>query len=362
MVMALSAAETANAAVGQPGRLAPNAASYYNLAITQLQQSLGNSQHAEENLLACMLLASFEISNGLRTAWLQHLNGAIAIHSRFKSSISQECAMFAFQYFSFRYVLLQTTIPPDSVPLEDILGDSTLTSRLLQSLKSAMQQAMDTNPSVAMQKIDAPMCSSIEFLQLVNRISTISALKFHRQVAESVADEVSDLCLSTASAVDQALLDMVFISETDDSYLDQCSRCFKLAARVYLRLACLDLTVTETSLVNIQQDLLQSLRVVICENRQRQGFPMWPLFIAGCASSGDVDRQIVLDLFRVLERTWPISNTSIVKDVTIQIWQSRDLNELDRGHSQSDWQTVLNILGLQTRYHDEGAPHQALVG
>lgn len=344
MIMALSAAEMASAQLGNAPRLLSSAASYYDNAIIQLQQSLDDADHAEENLMACVLMSTFEVMNDIRPAWLQHLNGAVAIYNRFEAAIGRESALFALQYFSFRWILLETTMPPGTYPLEEVMGDFSMTARLLKSLNTMLQQTIDARPSAAMQKIDNNLGCSLEFLQLVNRISALSALRFHGIMDEPGANEMSDLYSTTTSAFDQVLSDMTLVARISDSYLEHSSQCFKLAGRVFLRLVCLDTSIAQMSLTDVQVDLLHSLRQVINEDQQRRAFPMWPLFIAGCASFDDEHRQLVLDMYRTLERKWPIGNISLVQRVTTQIWQSRDLNERDCNR-QHDWQKLITTFG-----------------
>lgn len=343
-ILALSAAEMACPENSFPNGLMTKASAYYDNAINKLQLSLANPNDAEENILTCVLLSSFEISNGQRPAWLQHLNGAVAIHNHFAPFISQECALFAYQYFGFRWILLETTMPPGTYPLEEVTSATSMTAQLLQNLSAMLQQTIDTVPTVAMQKIDNKLGCSLEYLQLVNRISTLSALKYHCQADEIVAEETSDLYSVTALAFDDALRDMAFVAQLEDHYLEHSSRCFRLAGRVYLRLICLDASPTQLALTDMQCDLLQALRMVINEDQKRRAFPMWPLFIAGCASSDDEHRKSVLDMFRTLDRKWPISNISYVRNVTTQIWQSRDLNGVNNSQ-RHDWQTLITTFG-----------------
>lgn len=343
-LLALSAAEMGSSKNSHSSRLMTKASRYYDGAVNQLQLSLANSNDAEENILTCVLLSSFEISNGQRPTWLQHLNGAVAIHNHFSPFISRQCALFAYRYFGFRWILLETTMPPGTYPLEEVTSKTSMTARLLQNLSTMLQQTIDTIPTVAMQSIDNNLGCSLEYLQIVNRISTLSALKYHCQANKIVAEETSDLYSVTALAFDDALRDMVFVARVHENYLDHSSRCFKLAGRVYLRLICLDASLTQLALTDMQTDLLQALRLVINEDQPRRAFPMWPLFIAGCASCEDEHRKTVLDMFRTLEKKWPFGNISCVRNVTTQIWQSRDLNGID--HSQRhDWQTLITTFG-----------------
>ncbi|THZ14897.1 hypothetical protein D6C89_09954 [Aureobasidium pullulans] len=344
-ILALSAADMANSGCGQPARLMSNAAVYYDNAINQLQQSLENSYDAEENLLTCVLLSSFEITNGSRPAWLQHLNGAVAIHNHFASSIGRDSALFAYQYFSSRWILLETTMPPGTYPWEKVMAEDSMTFQLLQNLNSMLEQTVDTVPTVAMQNIDNNIGCSLEYLQLINRISILSAMKFHCQADETATEETYELYSTTAMAFDDALKEMVFITRSQDTYIGQSSRCFKLAARVYLRLICLDANLTHLALIEMQNDLVQALRLVINEDQQRRAFPMWPLFIAACASYEDEHRKVVLDMFRTLERKWPIGNITYVRNVTTQIWQSRDLNGHDNNSRRHDWQRLITTFG-----------------
>lgn len=343
-LLALSAAEMASSGNSCSSRLVAKASTYYDSAINQLQLSLANSNDADENILTCVLLSSFEISNGQRPAWLQHLNGAVAIHNHFSPFISRQCALFAYQYFGFRWILLETTMPPGTYPLEEVTSETSMTARLLQNLSTMLQQTIDTIPTVAMQSIDNSLGCSLEYLQLVNRVSTLSALRYHCQADETVAEETSDLYSVTALAFDDALRDMVFLARVQDTYLEHSSRCFKLAGRVYLRLICLDASLTLLALADMQTDLLQALHLVINKDQQRRAFPMWPLFIAGCASFEDEHRKAVLGMFSTLERKWPISNIAYVRNVTTQIWQSRDLNGIDNGR-RHDWQTLITTFG-----------------
>jgi hypothetical protein len=334
-ILALSANEMASSDYGQHFRLVSNAAIYYENAINQLQQSLENACDAEENLLTCVLLSSFEITNGSRPAWLQHLNGAVAIHDHFASSISRDAALFAYQYFSSRWILLETTMPPGTYPWEEVMAEHSMTSQLLRNINSMLEQTVDTVPTVAMQNIDNNIGCSLEYIHTINRISTLSAIKFHCQADKGATKETHELYFTTAMAFDDALEEMVFVTSSQDTYIEQSSRCFKLAARVYLRLICFDINLTHSTLIQMQNDLVQALRVVINEDQQRRAFPMWPLFIAGCASWEDEHRKIVLDMFRII----------LVRNVTTQIWQSRDLNGYDNISRRHDWQTLITTFG-----------------
>lgn len=146
-------------------------------------------------------------------------------------------------------------------------------------------------------------------------------------------------------AFDDALEEMVFTTSLKDTYVEQSSQCFKLAGRVYLRLICLDVSLTSSALIEMQNDLVQALRLVINDDQERRAFPMWPLFIAGCVSVEDEHRKVVLDMFRTLERKWPIGNITYVRNVTTRIWQSRDLNGHNYDSRRHDWQTLITTFG-----------------
>jgi len=345
IVLALSAAEMASSGCGSPSGVMSGAAVYYNNAIALLQQSLQSACDAEENLLTCILLSSFEITRGSRPAWLQHLNGAVAIHDHFASSISRNSALFAYQYFSSRWILLETTMPPGTYPWEEVMAEHSMTFQLLQNLDTMLEQTVDTIPTVAMQNIDNNIGCSLEYIQLINRISILSAMKFHCQSDAAATNETHRLYSTTAMAFDDALKDMVFVTRSKDTYMEQTSQCFKLAARVYLRLICLDATSTSLALIEMQADLVQALRLAINEDQPRRAFPLWPLFIAGCTSCEDEHRRLILDMFRTLERKWPIGNIAYVRNVTTQIWQSRDLNGYDVNSRRHDWQRLITTFG-----------------
>ena len=78
---------------------------YKNRALADLGESLANGDDAEENVLTCVLLSSFEIMDGSRPEWTCHAQGALALLRKFSGSIAEDTASFATRYYSTCFVL-----------------------------------------------------------------------------------------------------------------------------------------------------------------------------------------------------------------------------------------------------------------
>lgn len=113
-----------------------------------------------------------------------------------------------------------------------------------------------------------------------------------------------------------------------------------MAADLYLQLAC-DIPLTQPALQTLLAKLLDHIGKVIREDQERQLFPMWPLFLAGCLSTTDEDRVRVLNYFTYLAHAWPVSNIPIVREATETVWKFRDLNPHECG-SGFDWQMIIS--------------------
>jgi hypothetical protein len=122
--------------------------------------------------------------------------------------------------------------------------------------------------------------------------------------------------------------DDVSFMDANDSYdrrrVGLFSLLFNRAAQLYLRHAGFDIPVTHSS---IQQVLLPSLLGLLkrVEVREREVYPMWPLFIAACMAVSEQDRRTVLDQFGRLRQVWKLGNIGVTESSVHWIWKWHDI-------------------------------------
>ncbi|KAJ2905769.1 hypothetical protein MKZ38_004446 [Zalerion maritima] len=116
-------------------------------------------------------------------------------------------------------------------------------------------------------------------MELVNIISEISALSSSFRL-----DPQEQACKRTmADSLERRAHHIRFRNPGGaDDYLLKRAECFRVAI------------------------LVNELCGAITEGQPRRYFPMWPLFIAGCACSSDDHRRAVLHMFVILDGKWPI--------------------------------------------------------
>jgi Fungal specific transcription factor domain len=312
---------------------------YKAKSLAELQDRLADPQAAEENLMTCVLQASLEITGGSQPTWLLHLRGALAILRHFTGSISPEAAYFALQYFHFRYALMKTT------ELAEHDTPAILSSTEVDLLGAAMSQAPGDSRG---QKpypdsiIDEHLGCSLEMVELIFHIAEVATAGRQEQRLRSPQSRP----LLEFRRIDERLQRMIFFSpEVEGNYLLRSATCFKVAAELYLRLMCANIAINDPIILTLEEKLLAGLSLVIADDQPRRSFPMWPLFIAGCASIDDEHRKKVLGFFRTLDRIWPISNIATVSQVVWTIWQTRDLCMRLPAEQRRDWQEIIHKFG-----------------
>lgn len=301
---------------------------YKHKALTDMQQTLSDPVHAGENLMACVLQASLEISSGSRPAWLRHLRGSIAIINAFASFIDDDAVKFALSYFYLRYNLLRTTLEPSSATGSQNEDTRHLEALAQETFNGSMHEMTGTI-------VDKHLGCSIELLVIISQISELSV--------ELRAGATKRAVRERATFFDQRLqLANLTCVDSDQEYLLTSAETFKLAARIYLRLVCWKSSIWDEDIIQLEAELLSALSCVLGETQPRRSFPMWPLFLAGCVSSNETHRKAVADMFRIIDGKWPVSNISTVWRALRTIWQSRDFN-METGNSaeHQDWQQVI---------------------
>lgn len=283
-------------------------------ALHELQQTLLDSQDSEGNLLTCVLLASLEIAHGSCPTWLRHLQGALALLESFGNTVDLDVAEFVLQYFRFRYILMETTQPTQDDSVNQAM---TSLARIEANLSSHTRNLVDEQIGCSMDLVD-----------IINEIST--------------SGHVSKGQLYTKGQEIDQKIEELSLQDSADEYLSRSAESFRIAAQIYLRLVCYNTPITHPSILNLHESLLSCLSDIIVKGQTRRSFPMWPLFLAGCACSLDHQRKIVLDHFTLLDSKWPISNISAVWKALKLIWHTRDLQ---MSSTNQDWREVIHKFG-----------------
>ncbi|KAH8734045.1 fungal-specific transcription factor domain-containing protein [Ilyonectria robusta] len=339
-VLAMSAAEWGQNSTGNGRDYRALSARYKVQALHELQLCLSDSGNSEENLLTCVLLASLEIAEGSRPTWLRHLQGALALLDNFSTSIDPAVAKFAVQYFRFRYILLETTQPKK-------IALTTSSNPHAVSYHHAINHIAEAEYALPLIQgseslVDEHIGCSMELVDIINQTSALS-LATDPYIDQ---DMLLDQCHTECERLERRLLQLSpEIVDMSNDYLLKSAESFRVAAQIYLRLTCLDASITQPSIVEPHKELLSCLSDIIVEGESRRSFPMWPLFIAGCACFSDEQRKTVLGLFSILASKWPISNISAVWKAVRTVWHTRDLAVSPASCKEQDWQDVIHRFG-----------------
>lgn len=307
--------------------------SYKSRALRLLRELLADTNHANEALMTCLILCSLEIASGSRTDWVRHARGAFAIIHSFANVIDQQILFFVYSYFQFRAIFFLTTSSRGQADGEVHTNMSTL-----QCPPEIKNIDYDANSRA---RIQPHMGCSLSLLDIIAQTTRLVQQKRHQRQNGRSSLACEETIRSQAMSIRSQLDSLNEENPTGNDYLATCAECFRMAANLFLQLAC-DIPLSQPTLQDQLSRLLNRIGQVVHEDQERQLFPMWPLFLAGCLSSTDEDRLQVLDYFEVLSHQWPISNIPVVQEATETIWKSRDLNPEDKGRDGFDWQIVID--------------------
>lgn len=307
--------------------------SYKSRALRLLRESLAEMDHASEALMTCLILCSLEIASGSRADWVRHARGAFAIINNFADVIDPQILFFVYSYFQSRAIFCLTTSSDGQ--LDEDMHANTPDMHCPPSLEWDSDEA-----SANRVRIQPHMGCSLGLLDIIAQTTRLVQRKRQQRQSgkNSFANEEAIRC--KAMSIRSQLESLTEENPSGNDYLATCAECFRVAADLFLQLAC-DIPLHQISLQEKLCYLLGRIGRVVYEGQERQLFPMWPLFLAGCLSSTDEDRLRVLDYFTLLSIQWPISNIPVVREATETIWKSRDLNPDDKGRDGFDWQMII---------------------
>lgn len=334
------------------------ALSYKSQSLRLLRESLAGMDHANEALMTCLILCSLEIACGSRTDWVRHARGAFAIINNFAELVDPQILFFVYSYFQSRTIFFLTTSATGQLDEAETTTTTTKTathahkkssSSFSSSSSSSSSSDLNDLPSLKLDfdqlcinrmRIQPHMGCSLGLLDIIAQTTRLVQRKRKQRQSgrNSLANE--ETIRSKAMSIRSQLESLVEENPSGNDYLATCAECFRVAADLFLQLAC-DVPLYQVFLQEKLCYLLGRIGRVVYEGQQRQLFPMWPLFLAGCLSSSDEDRLRVLDYFAVLSQQWPISNIPVVREATETIWKSRDLNPDSKARDGFDWQIII---------------------
>lgn len=315
------------------------ALSYKSQSLRLLRESLAGMDHANEALMTCLILCSLEIACGSRTDWVRHARGAFAIINNFADLVDPQILFFVYSYFQSRTIFFLTTSASGQ------LDEATTATNTMHANTSELHDASNLKLDFDQlctnrMRIQPHMGCSLGLLELIAQTTRLVQRKRQqRQSGRNSLTNEEDI-RSRAMSIRSQLESLVEENPSGNDYLATCAECFRVAADLFLQLAC-DVPLHQVFLQEKLCYLLGRIGRVVYEGQERQLFPMWPLFLAGCLSSSDEDRLRVLDYFAVLSQQWPISNIPVVREATETIWKSRDLNPDSKSRDGFDWQVII---------------------
>ena len=287
-----------------------------------------------------------EITTGSTKEWVTYLRGASALFEavgRRPSALDHRLVQFCRQYFLIRDVLACTALHNESYFPDQRKEADVLWADLLKGATN------NNNESSSDAEISVYVGCSGRLLAIISAITALAREKAqHRQAVGEPSVTKEQEFLTKANAL-QYKLDQLreealgpegsftvdayeetgLFSSGDDNNHD-CRRVrlfsilFKRAAQLYLRHAGFDIPVTHPS---IQQKMLPSLLRLfkLVEVREREVYPMWPLFIASCMAVSEQDRRTVLDQFARLRQVWTLGNIGVTESSVHWVWKWHDI-------------------------------------
>lgn len=236
-----------------------------------------------------ILLTRKQISDSSRPSWVTHLHGfQDLINTRSKrpgrSTHSQELISFFNRYFMFHLVLARTAFRVDQLPSEDRL----------------FQESVPESPNI----IDPYMGFSHSLLLLINKTTKIAWTESGGENSDTpdiffLKEELENIQQKAPVGFIDADTECMAIAEAN-----------RLGALLLLHDICSlkPGSKSEWSGVfdprekSLYVDRILSLIISKKVNMMRTAvLPLWPLFLAGCCSSTEEQRLIVLQLFEELD-------------------------------------------------------------
>lgn len=328
VVLALSAAEWDRLYMSTATGFDHLSRSYKLQAMKRLQNTCHSGAHAESNLLSCVLLSSLEIITA-DEAWLTHRAGAFALVESFLTSIDSGVVNFATEYFRSRSVLALTATNQSNEHLlrRKAYSNSPCFGRL-QADKLRTQE-FDVYVGCASDIIDTldDIKELVQDTKITTRSDSARASQFR-----CLEERIHQSLLPKTQAVSPSLL--------------KSNKAFGLSALLYLHLTCFNSSIHDMLIIGVQTTLINTLCEILADARgQRQMFPMWPLFIAGCTCSAEEQRATVRDIFSHLAAHWPFHNVTAIERAIWAIWRDRDSLQLPCKSTSRDWQETLSKFG-----------------
>lgn len=315
---------------------------YKNEAINILHNVLDtqpqfiNSESSEllnEIVITILMLCSLEISDKGNKIWLNHLKegGMIFESLSYSKILSSGMLLFAYRYFTLRYILLLTT-----------LNSSELEKFIASGLWPLIERFFNND------KVDYMLGCSPRLLYMIYKITML-----RHQRPEMKAQEYMTAYRQLKTELN-SLTQHLNNSDQNSTELGLCSRLYYEGTKIFFHSS---LGIEDTD------ELLNSLYLTISVLNEFSGLsnnkaltlaPLWSLFISStCALEfvNDSVRVSILDVFENLEKVWPQASLFQIRLAIETIWKVHDLEFASTDSTSDglkvDWREILSVAGFK---------------
>ncbi|KAI9846611.1 MAG: hypothetical protein M1837_003852 [Sclerophora amabilis] len=354
------------------------------------------SRETDEMLGLVLMLCWFEICDGCRSTWVNHLKGFRSLmHRRQQCSNppsihSENLSRFFTRYFAYHFVMAKTAfrvedmvhtplpISPSPSTLSDTSSEAFYLPKASPSGRLGLPQS--TNVQSMRDSNGSPdFGSSTDFLSLSMSIDSLDEIDPYKGFSNALLlliNDVADLAqqplTSNPAGEEEAILLQARVDRLRTSLgslkqfppsqggkggkngaavqttiprhvLITTAEAYRLATLVFLHETC---SPSSSSAIATDSHPLPSLdqgektaclkKILSLLDKDQEDmnrtatFPLWPLFIAGCCTKDEGDRNVVLRMFLEAESHKRFGNLSPARKVVEMVWRQLDLAQDDR--------------------------------
>ena len=285
-----------------------------------------SSSGLDEVVITILMLCSLEISDQGNKNWISHLReGGLIFGSLLSEKVMlSELLLFAYRYFSLRYILLLTTLNRRELdlfmesspwPLYELYYQSDSVDYILGCSPKLLFLVYETT----LLRHDLP--SSLKSEVATRYSNLLTKLTTLKQTLDTDDKDFEQLYLCSQAYFTATKL---FFSESFDRIVSTYYPMFKLP------------TIPETH--NLQLELLAILENLTARAHTLTLFPTWCLFISAMFLPQEKHRLLILNIFKDLEIRWPLGSPTTIKTAIELIWKMNDLSQV-----KNDWTEILSV-------------------
>lgn len=284
-----------------------------------------SSSGLDEVVTTILMLCSLEISNQGNRNWISHLRESGLIFGLLTSDkvVLSELLLFAYRYFSLRYILLLTTL--DRPELDVFLSSTPW---------PLYEQYYDDDA------VDYLLGCSPRLLFLIYEI-TILRRDIASESRDIIAQRYHDLWAKLTS-LKQTLNE----NDKDSDQLYRCSQAYLAATKLFFADSFESIVTSYwptyrlfsiPDIAGLQVSLLAMLESLVRRAHLLTLFPTWCLFMSAILLNRESHRMLILNIFAQLQTHWPLGSPITIRSAIELIWKMNDLSL-----TKIEWTEVLS--------------------